>query len=233
MSERDNHADRKLKTGFVATARAEATLKPSHMLLALIAINVMIELVLMLSDLGLLEQRRLRALAYEYAGFWPGLLANWVPNYPTQPHLMFVSYSFLHSGVIHLTVNMITLWSLGQAVLRRVGIRGFALLYGGAIIGGALGFALLAPGLRPMVGASGALFGLAGGLLAWMYLDRFNHSEGLMPVLQAVILLILLNYAIWWATAGQLAWETHLGGFVTGWIFALLIDPRPSEKSKS
>jgi len=25
---------------------------------------------------------------------------------------------------------------------------------------------------------------------------------------------------------GRLAWETHLGGFVSGWIFAFIIDPR-------
>jgi membrane associated rhomboid family serine protease len=46
-------------------------------------------------------------------------------------------------------------------------------------------------------------------------------------VLQAVVLLIVLNLIIWWATDGQLAWQTHLGGFIIGWIFALLIDPRP------
>lgn len=170
---------------------------------------------------------RLRALAYTYGGFWPGLLDNWKPNYISQPYLMFVSYSFLHSGVVHLVVNMITLWSLGQAVLQRVGTRGFCVLYSSAAVGGAIGYTLLTSVPRPMVGASGALFGLAGGLLAWLYLDRFNRNQGLFPVLQAVVLLIALNIIIWWATGGQLAWETHLGGFITGWVVALLLDPRP------
>jgi membrane associated rhomboid family serine protease len=35
-----------------------------------------------------------------------------------------------------------------------------------------------------------------------------------------------LNIVLWWAMDGQLAWETHLGGFITGWIAAMLIDPR-------
>lgn len=225
------------ETRFYPDLRADALLEDAHsdrrflryayVLLTLIAVNVIIELCLSLSDFGLFGSTRLRSLAYTYGGFWPGLLDNWAPNYTIQPYLMFVSYSFLHSGLVHLVVNMFTLWSLGQAVLQRVGMRGFAMLYGSGIIGGALGYALLAPGPRPMVGASGALFGLAGGLLAWVYLDRFNKNQGLLPVLQAVILLIVLNLIIWWATNGQLAWETHLGGFVTGWIFALLIDPRP------
>jgi membrane associated rhomboid family serine protease len=192
-----------------------------------IALCSTIELVLMLADQGLIAQPRLRRLAYDYGGFWPGLLRDWRPNYPSQPWTMFLTYGFLHGGTTHLVVNMITLWSLGRAVLMRVGTRGFALLYVATILGGAAGFALLSPGLQPMVGASGALFGLVGGLLAWAYVDRFTFDEGLWPIARAVALLIALNLALWWAMGGQLAWETHLGGFVTGWVVALLIDPRP------
>lgn len=195
----------------------------------LIVLCSLIELALSLSDQGLIGQERLRQLAYDYGGFWPGLLKNWRPNYPAQPWTMFLTYGFLHGGPAHLVVNMITLWSLGRAVLLRVGTRGFVALYLATILGGALGFALLAPGLQPMVGASGALFGLVGGLLAWTYVDRFTHDEGLWPVLRAVLFLALLNLVLWWAMDGQLAWETHLGGFVTGWVAALLIDPRARE----
>jgi rhomboid protease GluP len=186
-----------------------------------------IELVLTLSDAGWVFPPRLRTLAYDYGGFWPGLLSNWKQNYTGQPYAMFLTYGFLHGGLAHLTVNMITLWSLGRVVLDRVGARGFTLLYGSSILGGAAGFALLAPDLRPMVGASGALFGLAGGLLAWAYVDRYTYREGLWPVVRAVLLLAGLNVVLWWAMHGQLAWQTHLGGFVTGWVVALLIDPRP------
>ncbi len=189
------------------------------------------EAILKTAELGLFGPERLRLLDYEYGGIWPGLLKNWIPNFPLQPYSMFLTYSFLHGGLLHLGVNMITLWSLGLAVIARVGVWGFVLLYALSIIGGATGYALLASGLQPMVGASGALFGLAGGLLAWMYVDRFTFRQGLLPVLQAVMLLALLNLALWWAMSGQLAWQTHLGGFITGWITALLIDPRPVDTS--
>jgi membrane associated rhomboid family serine protease len=36
-----------------------------------------------------------------------------------------------------------------------------------------------------------------------------------------------MNLAIWWALDGQLAWQTHLGGFVAGTLAALVL--RPSE----
>lgn len=199
------------------------------LLIGLIAVCTGIELVLILSDQGLIADGRLRQTAYDFGGFWPGLLGNWRPNFPAQPWTMFLTYGFLHGGPAHLIVNMITLWSLGRLVLARVGPRGFTLLYAAALLGGAGGFALLAPGLRPMVGASGALFGLIGGILAWTYVDRFTFQEGLWPVLRAVLFLIALNLVLWWAMHGQLAWETHLGGFLTGWIAALLIDPRPVE----
>ena len=170
---------------------------------------------------------RLRSLIYEYGGFWVGLLRAWTPNYPAQPYTMFVTYGFLHAGLSHLLTNMVVLWVLGLRVLDRVGTRGFWLLYVGSLLGGAVGFAVLASVLAPMVGASGAIFGLAGGLLAWAYVDRYTLQEALWPIAQIALLLLVLNIVMWWARDGQVAWETHLGGFVAGWIIALLIDPRP------
>lgn len=206
-----------------------ATLKRfPAILLVLIALCTSLELVLMLADWGILGSKRLRALAYDYGGFWPGLLDNWRPNFTAQPYTMFATYAFLHGGVAHLVVNMITLWSLGNVVIARVGTKGFALLYLSALIGGAVGYALLASDVRPMVGASGALFGLIGGALAWLYVDRYTYNEGLLAVFQAVVMLVLLNLILWWAMNGQLAWQTHLGGFISGWVAAMLIDPRPT-----
>lgn len=193
----------------------------------LLGLCIGIETLLMLSDQGWGLSPRLRVLAYNYGAFWPGLLGDWPPNYPGQALAMFFSYGLLHGGMAHLVVNMITLWSLGYAVLGRVGGRGMMLIYLGAQIGGGLVFALLSPPVPPMVGASGALFGLAGALLAWNYVDRFTHHQGLWPVANATFWLVMLNLVLWWAMRGQLAWETHLGGFIAGWIMALLVDPRP------
>lgn len=193
----------------------------------LLGLCVGIEVLLQFSDLGWIGPRRLRGLVYDYGAFWPGLLGNWMPNYAAQPYLMFLSYGLLHGGFAHLAVNMITLWSLGGPVLERVNDRGFVLIYFGSQIGGGIVFALLSQPVPPMVGASGALFGLAGALLAWNYVDRFTRREGLWPVANAAFWLIVLNLVLWWAMDGQLAWETHLGGFIAGWIMALLVDPRP------
>lgn len=205
--------------------------KPSGtwMLVLLIALCCVIELLLQLTDYGVIGTVRLRGLVYDYGAFWPGLLGEWTPNYRVQPWVMFLSYGVLHGGLAHLLVNMVTLWSLGRAVIGRVGARGFILVYMGALVGGAAAFAALAEPFPPMVGASGALFGLAGALLAWNYVDRYTYREGLWPVANAAFWLVVFNLVLWWAMSGQLAWETHLGGFVAGWVMALLVDPRPLE----
>ena len=196
---------------------------------ALVLICVAVETILILGDTGWVAAPRLRQSAYEYAGFWPGLLGPWTPNYAAQPYTMFFTYAFLHGGLIHLVVNMFTLFSLGRAVVDRVGAWGFLALYIASVLGGALGFGLLAKTTQPMVGASGGLFGLVGGILAWNYVDRFSSQRRLWPVTRAVLGLAILNLVLWWAMDGLLAWQTHLGGFLLGWVAALLIDPRSQE----
>ena len=129
----------------------------------------------------------------------------------------------------HLIVNMITLGSLGPLVVNRVGSVKFLIIYLVAVFGGAVGYALLSDSFRPMVGASGALFGLAGAILAWEYIDRFTFSERLWPVLRAVAFLCVLNIVLYYAMDRLLAWEAHLGGFAAGWIAAMLVDPRSRE----
>lgn len=205
-------------------AYLEAARPAPPALLIIIAACTLVEAVLFLSDIGLIAGR-LRTAAYQNFGFWSGLLGTWQPNYPAQPYVMFATYAFLHGGLAHLALNMVTLYSLGRMIVGRVGQWKFVLLYAVTAIGGAAGFALLSTAIAPMVGASGALFGLAGAWMAWEYIDRYTAEIGLWPVLRAALLLILLNVAMWWAMDGRLAWETHLGGFVTGWVMAFLIDP--------
>ena len=194
--------------------------------IVIVVVCVGIETILQLGDAGWFGIPRFRMVVYEYGGFWAGLLGNWRPNYPLQPWTMFVTYGFLHAGLMHLVLNMLTLLSLAFPVAARVGGLNFVALYCASMLGGGLGFALLSDSFRPMVGASGALFGLAGAILAWEYVDRFTLKERLWPVGRAMLLLALLNVALYYAMDRLLAWETHLGGFIMGWVAALIIDPR-------
>jgi rhomboid protease GluP len=200
-------------------------------LLGILLACVTVELVLQGADHGLWGSTRWRILAYLNGGFWVGLLHDWRPNYTGQSVAMFASYSFLHAGFAHMAVNMVTLVSLGLGVIARAGQGGFAWVYLASVLGGAAGFALLGTAAQPMVGASGALFGLVGAWLAWEWLERLAAGHILWPVLAGVAGLIVLNLIMYWAMGGVLAWETHLGGFVAGWIAALILRDRTTEEA--
>jgi membrane associated rhomboid family serine protease len=200
-----------------------AWVQAHYALLLILLVCIVVEGVLQGADFGLWGSPRWRGLSYQYGGFWRGLLDNWQPNYAAQPLVMFASYGFLHGGASHLLVNMITLVSLGRLVIERVGQLRFAVIYALSLLGGAIGFAVLSTAVQPMVGASGALFGLAGTLTGWEYTARRLAHEGVGPVLRVILLLVLLNLVMYWAMDGNLAWETHLGGFLAGWIAGWLV----------
>ena len=199
---------------------------PDPAVLAILLLCCLIEALLQAADLGLIGSPRWRALAYENAGFWAGLLRGWTPNYAAQPALMFFSYAPLHSGLSHLTGNMLPLWILGNIVTARAGQRGFLAIWLLATIGGALAFGLITTSPRPMVGTSGALFGLAGAWMAWEAQDRRAAGQSLWPVLGWLAGLVVLNLVYFWLQHGLLAWETHLGGFLAGGLWGLLRKPR-------
>ncbi|MGB3314422.1 MAG: rhomboid family intramembrane serine protease [Albidovulum sp.] len=184
------------------------------------------ELLLSGADAGLLGDRGWRGDVYEFGAFWGGLLHDWQPNYPGQPWLMFITYGFLHGGLVHLVMNMTVFVSLAKALVEALGQIRFLLLYTVSLIMGALFFALLGAQDAPMVGASGAIFGLVGAYLTRNGIRRARIGAALRPVLDSVIVLILLNIALWWVLDGQLAWEAHLGGFIAGVAFTLVSGPR-------
>ena len=196
---------------------------------AIVILCTAVELVLLASDHHLIDVPRLRRTAYDFGAVWPGLLYDWTPNYREQPVLMFLTYGFLHIDLWHLATNMVTLMILGSGVSTRIGEWRYLALYIGAMIGGAAAYGVLAPGLIPMIGASGAIFGMAGALVAWDFRDRRALRLSIWPPLLVGLGINVLNLVTWVLMHGQLAWQTHLGGFVTGVALAIALDrPRPA-----
>lgn len=190
-----------------------------------LGLPVLIELALQAADAGAIGAQRWRSMAYQYGAFWPGLLDNWRPNYVAQPWSMFASYLFLHTGFWHLAGNMATFAMLFAGLRHRFGGRRLAVIYLAGALGGALGFAALGTEFRPMVGSSGALFGL---VAAWRWPDwlpRSARSAGLFRwgvFLRDCIGLVALNAVMWVTEGGALAWEAHLGGFLAGLLVVAL-----------
>ena len=195
---------------------------------SLVILSAIPEIVLTGADLGLWGDSGWRVTAYQYGAFWSGLLRDWQPTYPGQPELMFATYGFLHGGLSHLALNMVTLIAFGAVLAPYFGAASFLLLYALAQIGGGVAFAWLAPDGAPMVGASGAIFGLAGAFLVLTARQLRTRARSILPVLQSAGGLVVLNLVLWWAMDGGLAWQAHLGGGVAGALYALVAPSRPA-----
>jgi membrane associated rhomboid family serine protease len=80
----------------------------------------------------------------------------------------YVTYAFVHLGALHLGFNLLGLWLFGRAVERLYGRARFAAVYLVAAVASGLGVAALSDPSRPqlLVGASGAVFGLGGAMVA-------------------------------------------------------------------
>lgn len=181
-------------------------------LAALAAACIGIEAALWAADMGWVGTRRWRGAAVEHGGFWIGLLGDWRPNWPGQPAAMFVTYAFLHADPGHMLGNMGALAWLGPPVGRRLGAARLALAWLACAAAGGLAFAALAQTPQPMVGASGALFGLLG--LEAATRQRMAPSRG--RLIATVALFVALNAAGVLLQGGPLAWQAHLGGFLAG-----------------
>jgi membrane associated rhomboid family serine protease len=191
----------------------------------LVGLTCLAEVVLTLAEAGGLGGLGLRRWLVLHGAFWNGLLADWEAIYPFQRELMFVTYALLHGGLLHLIGNMVAVLALGGIVVARIGQKGFLFLYVISAIGGAAGFALLSSSETPMVGASGAVFGLIGAWKFWEWQMRRHLGSPMTPLLQFMLGLVVLNVVLWLALSGLLAWEAHLGGFIAGVVFAAIVTP--------
>ncbi|MFH1331651.1 MAG: rhomboid family intramembrane serine protease [Actinomycetota bacterium] len=126
---------------------------------------------------------------------------------------------FLHGGVLHLMFNMYALWLFGPVLERRFGSLSYAALYlAGGISGGML-FQLLGDGAA--VGASGAIFGLLGALLAASYRQRQTRAGA--AVFGQLGLLLAINLALP-LFVRNIAWQAHVGGLLAGILIAAAWD---------
>ncbi len=133
--------------------------------------------------------------------------------------------AFLHSQgfLLHIVLNMYTLWIFGQILEPLLGRVRFLAIYLVSAVGGSAGFLLLTPvypaaGPVGVVGASGAIFGLFGALLV---VQRHRGGE-----IRQLLVLIAINGVIGFMIP-QIAWQAHLGGLVTGALCAAAVAYAP------
>lgn len=135
-----------------------------------------------------------------------------------------VTSMFMHAGWLHITFNMIALWSLGTPMEMTLGSQRFAWLYGVSGMGSALAvilWHLVEPTVHPTVGASGAIFGLLGALAVFYPNSLMLFFFIPMKARTVVIVVGVLSVAMILSDKMQFLSHTgHLGGLVAGLLYS-------------
>ncbi len=132
-----------------------------------------------------------------------------------------LSYMFLHGGLLHLAFNMFVLWMFGSEIERYWGRHRFLFYYFITGLGAGLCAVALEPNsLRPVIGASGAIFGLLVAF-ALMFPSRVVYVFMLFPMRAKyfVILLGVFELILSLDRSGGVSHFAHLGGLLTGYVF--------------
>ncbi len=143
-----------------------------------------------------------------------------------------LSHQFLHGGVFHLIINMVMLAAFGAGAERVLGPgRTLTLFLICGVVGAFAHLAIYPSLVAPVVGASGAISGLFGAVLRLMASRPLTRGGvRLLPVA-----LIWIGFAVLVGFAGapgaegvQIAWASHVGGFVAGLVLLPLFLARQS-----
>ncbi len=174
----------------------------------------------------------------------------WATRVGLEPgdYLPFLTMAFLHGGVLHLVVNMWTLYLFGRAVETRMGRLRFVLLYLLCALLASWSHTLVYPESEvPTLGASGAIAGVLGA-----HASLYPQSRVVILVLLVFIPLFFQISALWYVAiwfalqilqgagalmqpsiGGGVAWWAHIGGFMAGLAFVQFLTPPPSQQQRS
>lgn len=128
-----------------------------------------------------------------------------------------VSGAFLHAGVMHIAMNMFALAQLGAIMEDLAGTSSMLFIYTVSLLGSGLAIVAFS-GDEITVGASGAVYGLFGGLIAiGLRLGPYGRSI-VLSTLPILILNIVLTFAI-----PNISIAGHIGGLLCGFLTALTL----------
>lgn len=148
-------------------------------------------------------------------------LLNFGANYPDfiklGEYYRLITSAFLHIGVLHLLVNMYSLYIIGSQLEGFLGRVKYLIVYLGSAIFGNLMSMLFFDGIS--AGASGAIFGLLGALLYFGYHYRVYLGT---VVKSQIIPLIVVNLLIGFSMSG-INNAAHIGGLVGGILLSMMV----------
>lgn len=145
---------------------------------------------------------------------------SWVPGVADGAWWQPITSAFSHVDILHIGFNMLALWFLGPQLERAIGRARFLALYLLSALAGSVVVMWFSDPMSSTLGASGAVFGLMGGLL----------MIGLKVRADVQPLLIWLGINAAYSLFGSgISWEGHLGGFLGGVAVAAIVAYAPRQ----
>ena len=143
-------------------------------------------------------------------------------NVSNGQYYRLVTSAFLHGGLVHLFVNMYSLHAIGSAVERIFGKTHTYAAFTLSAMSGNITSCKMSK--YPAVGASGAIFGLAGAFAVYLYRHKDVLGSGVEEQLNALGTSLMIN-AVYGATSARVDNWAHFGGLVGGCTYAYLFGP--------
>lgn len=140
----------------------------------------------------------------------------------TDQYWRLLTGGFLHDGLLHILINMVSLWFVGSALEPAIGRVNFLAVYFVSLLAGSFGALWFQP-LTATVGASGAIFGIFGALII------VARNRGI-PIWQSGLGIVLVFNLVFSLSVRGISIGDHLGGLVggliTGWLIVEVAERR-------
>ena len=145
--------------------------------------------------------------------------ANYILLTKAGEYYRLITSGFLHIGVIHLLLNMYSLYIVGTQVEYFYGKVKYIIIYLFSLIMGSLFTVALSSVNTVSAGASGAIFGLLGSILYFGVKYRGYIGNSLV---NQIVPVVVLNLIIGFTTPG-IGNAAHIGGLVGGYLISMAV----------
>ena len=179
----------------------------------LLALNALVFVVMVISGVSIQDPTGEQLLSWG---------ANFGPLTASQEWWRLFTCTFVHIGILHIALNMWVLWGLGKWGERMFGNWTFLMLYVLSGLGGSIASIWWNP-TTLSAGASGAVFGAAGGVMAFLLLGKLEVPRpALKRNLNSILVFVAYNVFYGFGESG-IDNAAHLGGLATGFVLGAFL----------
>lgn len=142
-----------------------------------------------------------------------------------------ITYAFLHGNLFHILMNMFILFDVGPLVEKIFGTRRFLFIYFFSAIIAALNSLFWRP-VVVSIGASGAVFGVYGALLAFYLSHKSAFPKRFIQEKSRFVLAFIICNLLYGLLQPNIDNASHIGGLVGGFVIGIILCPVAPRKHK-